>query len=243
MLRSPIGWRLCNSANSVVAAASRTGAGPVVHRFVHDRTARQVVRPGLSLWPVSFPDRKRPVFCRSLADLRLCRLPAPRAAVPTARFAGPVAPKSGRIASAAAWRSGSLSFSISRVRSWTASFAACSSAVAAANSLCHAEANARSASGSEGRSAEARDIPCLHRMWPKATRTNRESATCQTSMGRGGAGGAIVRRQSIASISSANCAGVNVNVPSTIGGQTNLLRSSRLANRHRPLPSQYRPFR
>jgi ABC-type ATPase with predicted acetyltransferase domain len=41
----------------------------------------------------------------------------------------------------------------------------------------------------------------------------------------------------------ANCAGVNVNVPSTIGGQTNLLRSSRLANRHRPLPSQYRPFR
>jgi hypothetical protein len=52
-----------------------------------------------------------------------------------------------------------------------------------------------------------------------------------------------VRRQSIASISSANCADVNVNVPSTIGGQTNLLRSSRLANRHRPLPSQYSPFR
>jgi len=40
-----------------------------VHRFVHDRTARQVVRQGRSLWPVSFPDRKRPVFCRSLADL------------------------------------------------------------------------------------------------------------------------------------------------------------------------------
>ena len=37
-----------------------------------------------------------------------------------------------------------------------------------------------------------------------------------------------------------HCAGVNVNVPSTIGGlKTNLLRSSRLANRHRPLPSQY----
>ena len=52
-----------------VAAASRTGAGPVVHRSVHDHTARQVVRQGLSLWPVSFQDRKRPVFCRSLADL------------------------------------------------------------------------------------------------------------------------------------------------------------------------------
>ena len=33
------------------------------------------------------------------------------------------------------------------------------------------------------------------------TRTKRESLTSQTSMGRGGAGGAIVRRQSIASIS------------------------------------------
>src|SRR5689334_24162487 len=52
-----------------VAAASRTGAGPVVHRFVHDRMARQVVRQGLALWPVSFPDRKWPVFGRSLADL------------------------------------------------------------------------------------------------------------------------------------------------------------------------------
>src|SRR5580693_1183149 len=51
-------------------------------------------------------------------------------------------------------------------------------------------------------------------------------------MGRGGAGGAIVRRQSIASISSASCAGVNVSVPSTIGGHTNLWRSRRLANRH-----------
>ena len=34
-------------------------------------------------------------------------------------------------------------------------------------------------------------------------------------MGRGGAGGAIVRRQSIASISSANCADVKANVPWT----------------------------
>src|SRR6201987_6055033 len=123
-----------------------------------------------------------------------------------------------------------------------ASFAACSSAVAAASSLWQARAKARSASGSEGRSAEARDIPCLYRMGPKTTRTNRESLTCQTSVGRCGAGGAIVRRQSIASISSANCADVRISVPSTIGGQTNLLRSSRLANRHRPLPSQYNPF-
>jgi hypothetical protein len=47
----------------------------------------------------------------------------------------------------------------------------------------------------------------------------------------------------VASTSSANCAGVNVSVPSTIGGQTNLCRSRRLANRHMPLPSQYRPFK
>src|ERR1700756_158164 len=40
-----------------------------------------------------------------------------------------------------------------------ASFAACSSAVAAASSLWQAKAKARSASGSEGRSAEASDIP------------------------------------------------------------------------------------
>src|SRR5690349_22767172 len=60
-------------------------------------------------------------------------------------------------------------------------------------------------------------------MWPTATRTNRESLPRQASMGRGGAGGAIVRRQSIASISSANCAGVNVNVPSTIGGPNELI--------------------
>jgi hypothetical protein len=60
-----------------VAAASRTepcpraggGAGPIVHRFVHDRMPRQVVRQGLALWPVCFPDRKRPVFGRGLADL------------------------------------------------------------------------------------------------------------------------------------------------------------------------------
>jgi hypothetical protein len=52
-----------------VAAASRTGAGPVVHRFVHDRMARQVIRQGLALWLVCFPDRKRLVFGRGLADL------------------------------------------------------------------------------------------------------------------------------------------------------------------------------
>ncbi len=39
----------------------------------------------------------------------------------------------------------------------------------------------------------------------------------QTSIGRGGAGGAMVGRQSIAPISSPNCAGVSVNVPSTVG--------------------------
>jgi hypothetical protein len=40
-----------------------------VHRFVHDRMPRQAVRQGLELWPVSFPDRKRLVFGRGLADL------------------------------------------------------------------------------------------------------------------------------------------------------------------------------
>jgi hypothetical protein len=39
------------------------------------------------------------------------------------------------------------------LRSWTASLAACSSAVASANSLWQATAKARNASGSEGRSA------------------------------------------------------------------------------------------
>src|ERR1700745_908061 len=33
---------------------------------------------------------------------------------------------------------------------------------------------------------EAGDILCLYRMGPKTTRTNGESLTCQTSMGRGG---------------------------------------------------------
>jgi hypothetical protein len=48
----------------------------------------------------------------------------------------------------------------------------------------------------------------------------------------------LCRRQSIASTSIANCAGINLIVPSTIGGQTNLSRSRRLANKHMPLPSQ-----
>jgi hypothetical protein len=37
--------------------------------------------------------------------------------------------------------------------------------------------------------------------------------------------------------------GVNVKLPSPIGGQTNLRRSRRLANRRRPLPFQYEPLR
>src|SRR6516162_2017076 len=98
-----------------------------------------------------------------------------------------------------------FSFSISRVRSWTASLAACSSAVASANSLWQARAKARNASGSEGRSAEASDIRHPYRTQPHRTRTNRESLSCYNSIGRGGGGGAMVRRQSIASISSRRC--------------------------------------
>ena len=51
-------------------------------------------------------------------------------------------------------------------------------------------------------------------------------------------GGATVRRQSMPSSNRASCAAVYSRAPSTIGGQTNLPFSSRLANRHRPEPSQ-----
>jgi hypothetical protein len=47
-----------------------------------------------------------------------------------------------------------------------------------------------------------------------------------------------VRRQSIASISTENCAGVSIIAPSTIGGQTKRPFSRRLAISHKPLPSQ-----
>src|SRR5262249_61712102 len=76
-----------------------------------------------------------------------------------------------------------------------------------------------------------------------ATTISRESLPCQTSIGWRGAGGATVRRQSIASISSASCAGVRPTAPSTIGGHTKRPFSSRLANRQSPLPSQYHAFR
>ncbi len=56
-------------------------------------------------------------------------------------------------------------------------------------------------------------------------------------------GGATVRRQSMPSSNTASCAAVNCSAPSTIGGQTNLPFSSRLANRHRPEPSQVKSSR
>jgi len=52
-----------------VAAAGGAGAGAVVRRFVHDLLTRQVIGQRLALWPVSLPDRQRPVFGGSLADL------------------------------------------------------------------------------------------------------------------------------------------------------------------------------
>jgi len=70
-----------------------------------------------------------------------------------------------------------------------------------------------------------------------------QSAWDQTATGRRGASGATVRRQSIASSNRPSCAGVSTIPPSTIGGHTNLPASSRLANRHRPVPSQYKHFK
>jgi hypothetical protein len=55
-----------------------------------------------------------------------------------------------------------------------------------------------------------------------------ESVLCQTSIGWMGSGGAIVRRQSIASTRTENCAGVSVIAPSTIGGHTKRPFSRRL---------------
>jgi hypothetical protein len=75
------------------------------------------------------------------------------------------------------------------------------------------------------------------------TRIKNESVICHTNTGCGDGGGASVRRQSIASISTENCAGVSVIVPSTIGGQTKRPFSRRLAISHIPLPSQYRPLK
>ena len=69
-------------------------------------------------------------------------------------------------------------------------------------------------------------------------RINTESETCQTSIGRLGGSVVIVRRQSIASTSTAICAGVNVIAPSTTGGHTKRPFSSRLASNHNPVPSQ-----
>ena len=40
---------------------------------------------------------------------------------------------------------------------------------------------------------------------------------CQTKLGRSGAGGATVRRQSMPSTSRASCAGISFNEPSMIG--------------------------
>ena len=75
------------------------------------------------------------------------------------------------------------------------------------------------------------------------TRIKNESVICHTNTGCGNGGGAGVRRQSIASISTENCAGESVIGPSIIGGQTKRPFSRRLAINHIPLPSQYRPLK
>jgi len=97
---------------------------------------------------------------------------------------------------------------------------------------------ARSETMSVGSSAVASDMPIIYSAISRSTIVKYESVLCQTSIGRIGAGGVIVRRQSIASISTANCAGDSVIAPSTIGGQTKRSFSSRLASNHMPVPSQ-----
>jgi hypothetical protein len=78
----------------------------------------------------------------------------------------------------------------------------------------------------------------IYQAQTQPARINIESETCQTSIGRRGGSVVIVRRQSIASTSTAICAGVNVIAPSTIGGHTKRPFSSRLASNHNPVPSQ-----
>jgi len=125
-----------------------------------------------------------------------------------------------------------LSFSIS-------SALYCTESSATFSSLWQARAKARSETISSGSSAVASDIPTLYPAIFWSTIVEYESVLCQTSTGRIGAGGVTMRRQSIASISTASCAGVSVIAPSTIGGHTNRPLSSRLASSHSPLPSQY----
>jgi hypothetical protein len=102
---------------------------------MHCRLTRPVVGQGLALWAVSFPDRMRPVFGRSLADLfsfARFQLLDRNASVSICRASRSEERPNCIRRGLAIWN---LSFSISKVRSWTTSFAACSSAVAAANSF------------------------------------------------------------------------------------------------------------
>jgi hypothetical protein len=115
----------------------------------------------------------------------------------------------------------------------------CTESSATFSSLRQARAKACSSAGSVGNSAVASDIAKSIMGHILVTIVKYESVLCQTSIGRLGSSDAIVRRQSIASISTANCGGVSIIAPSTIGGHTNRPFSSRLASSHRLLPSQY----
>src|SRR3569833_4300588 len=72
---------------------------------------------------------------------------------------------------------------------------------------------------------------------------NNDSPHRYATTGLRGGSTATVRRQSIAASSRASCAGVSTMAPSTIGGQTSLPLSSRLAHKPRPVPSYNRVIR
>ena len=123
-----------------------------------------------------------------------------------------------------------LSFSMCSVLAWISAALAAISSSLRANSACSPAANARSASNSLGRGSRARDMPEFTKGGLRRTPISTPRRCCrlvlptrlgadQTLTGCRGNAGPTVRRQSIDSISSANCAGVSTMLPSTIGGQ------------------------
>ena len=199
--------------SSHAAAASGTSAGTIVRRFVHDLLTRQMIRQWLALWPGSFADRQRPVFGGSLADFfgfagfqllepqfELLDLPGH----PLRRAAELHPPQLGDLELQLLDLQGAqLDGELCRLQlcSRRRQFALAG------------QRKSPQCIGIGGQIGGGQRHLRLYRMQPARTRTDQESLICQTSMGRGGGGGAIVRRQSIASISSANCAGVKLSVP------------------------------
>jgi hypothetical protein len=226
------------------AAAGRAGAGAVVLRFVHDLLPGQVVRQLLALGLASLPDRQRPVFGGGLADrfgLAGFQLLEPQFELfdlPGHALRGATKLHPPQL--------GDLELQLLDLQGAQLDGEPCRLQLRGRRRQFALAGQGKSpqrvrVGGRIGRGQ--RHTLSLSKATAGRPEQTEKSLICYNSMGRGGAGGAIVRRQSIASISNANCAGVSVIVSSTSGGQTNLPRSRRLANRHMPLPSQYRPFK